>query len=293
VRSTVFDHARLYLSLGLAVLPLHRPVDHGEQLRCSCGKSDCDSPAKHPAGHLAPHGLRDASRNANIVAKWFEGENWNIGIATGAASGVVVLDIDPRHGGDETLADLEIRYGPLPSTWRFFTGGGGEHIAFRHAGSKVKTSAGQIGPGIDMRGDGGYIVAPPSLHMSGHPYAISVDHHPDDVALASLPDWLLCRVTEPAAPLITGGRLKIGREPTDWRRQLGRSIAEGERNAAMTRLAGLLLGRRLNPHVCLDLMLAFNAAQCRPPLPGAEVATTLASIARREIASRRRERPHG
>jgi putative DNA primase/helicase len=293
VRSTVLDHARHYASLGLAVFPLHRPVDRGGRLRCSCGKMDCGSPAKHPVGHLAPHGLRDASRDANILARWFEGENWNIGIVTGAASGVVVLDIDPRHGGDGALGELEAIHGALPPTWRFFTGGGGEHILFRHPGAIVKNSVGRIGPGIDMRGDGGYIVAPPSLHMSGHPYAISVDHHPDDVPLAPMPPWLLQHATEPAMGTPAHGRLKIGRESTDWRAQLARPIGEGERNAAMTRLAGLLLGRRLDPHVCLDLMLAFNAAQCRPPLPGAEVAATVASIARREIANRREERQHG
>ena len=57
-------------------------------------------------------------------------------------------------------------------------------------GRNVPNSASAVGPGIDVRGDGGYIVAPPPLHMSGRPYAISVDHHPDDVPLADAPAWL-------------------------------------------------------------------------------------------------------
>src|SRR5690606_25373621 len=98
---SVHAHALRYAALGLAVLPLHRPVDRGGRLRCSCGKADCPSPAKHPVGRLAPRGLLDASRDPNVLAAWFEREGWNIGIATGAASGIVVLDIDPRHGGEE------------------------------------------------------------------------------------------------------------------------------------------------------------------------------------------------
>jgi putative DNA primase/helicase len=291
---SVHAHALRYAGLGLAVLPLHRPVDRDGRLRCSCGKADCTSPAKHPVGRLALRGLLDASRDPHLLAAWFERERWNVGIATGAVSGIVVFDIDPRHGGEEALAALEAEHGPLPPTWRFLTGGGGEHIVFRHPGGTVKNSAGRIGPGIDVRGDGGYIVAPPSLHISGRPYAISVDHHPDEVALAPLPAWLLNLVAEPM-PVKTGP-LKIGRVQTDWRSHLAGTIGEGERNIALARLAGLLLGRRIDPHACLDLVLAFNAARCRPPLPDLEVVSTVASIARREFASRRRqreERAHG
>jgi len=289
---TVHAHALRYAGLGLAVLPLNRPVDRDGRLRCSCGKAVCTSPAKHPVGRLAPRGLLDASRDPNLLTTWFERERWNVGIATGAVSGIVVLDIDPRHGGDEALAVLEAEHGPLPPTWRFLTGGGGEHIVFRHPGGTVRNSAGRIGPGIDVRGDGGCIVAPPSLHISGRPYAISVDHHPDEVALAPLPHWLLNLLTEPAA----AGPLNIGRVQSDWRAHLSGTIGEGERNIALARLAGLLLGRRIDPHACLDLVLAFNAARCRPPLPDLEVVSTVASIARREFAGRRRrreERAHG
>jgi putative DNA primase/helicase len=105
-----------YAALGLAVFPLHRPVDRGGRLRCSCGKADCTSPAKHPVGRLAPRGLLDASRDPDRLAAWFERDAWNIGIATGAISGIVGVDIDPRHGGDEALAELEAEHGPVPPT---------------------------------------------------------------------------------------------------------------------------------------------------------------------------------
>src|SRR5262249_45039977 len=119
---------------------------------------------------------------------------FNIGIVTGCRSGLVALDIDPRHGGDETLAQLERENGPLPPTPRFLTGGGGEHILFRHPGFPVRNSANELGAGVDTRGDGGYIVAPPSAHISGRRYAISVDHHPQDVGFAPLPDWIITKL---------------------------------------------------------------------------------------------------
>jgi Bifunctional DNA primase/polymerase, N-terminal len=108
-----------------------------------------------------------------------------------------VLDVDPRNGGDETLASLEHRHGVLPTTWRFLTGGRGQHIIFRHPGGRIKSLAGALGSGLDVKADGGLIVAPPSRHISGRRYAISVDHHPDDVPLAGMPQWLREQLINP------------------------------------------------------------------------------------------------
>ncbi|MFN3348887.1 bifunctional DNA primase/polymerase [Pseudorhodoplanes sp.] len=277
--TTLLHHARLYLSLGFAVLPLHFPFARNSALQCSCGRDECRQPAKHPFGRLVRNGLKDASKDPAKAEQWFHSARFNIGIATGAASGIIVLDIDPRHAGDETLASLESEHGPLPATWRFLTGGGGEHIIFRHPGCKIPNSAGAVGPGLDVRGDGGYIVAPPSLHMSGRPYAISVDHHPEDVPLAEAPAWLLERVTATKA-------VNKARKAAEWRSLTRDGAVDGERNVTIARLSGLLLGRRLDPHICLDLVLAFNATRCKPPLPDDEVVATVASIARRELGAR-------
>jgi Bifunctional DNA primase/polymerase, N-terminal/Primase C terminal 1 (PriCT-1) len=279
--STHVEHAVRYVQAGMAVLPLHRPVLHERTYRCSCGRQSCSSPAKHPFGRLVPNGLRDASSDAKTVESWFQEARINVGIATGAVSGIVVLDIDPRHDGDETVAVLEQEQGPLPHTWRFMTGGGGEHILFRHPGAPVSNSAGKIGPGIDVRADGGYIVAPPSQHISGRPYAISVDHHPDDVQLANLPAWLLRRLLPESAAT------KPAPEPArDWRSTVSAVIAEGERNRTLASLSGHLLRNRINPWVALDLLQAWNRTHCCPPLAETEVLATVRSIARREISRR-------
>jgi hypothetical protein len=143
------QYAERYVRLGMAVLPLHRPVQHEARLACSSGRVDCASPAKHPFAKLVANGLRDASKDPAVVGRWFQNSELNIGIGTGAVSGIIALDIDPRHGGVETLIVLERQHGPLPNTWRFLTGGGGEHILFRHPGGRVPNSAGKIGAGVD------------------------------------------------------------------------------------------------------------------------------------------------
>ena len=101
---------------------------------------------------------------------WFNRwPNANIGIVTGAVSGLVVLDVDLQHGGVESLQGLEEVHGPWPHTVEAVTGGGGRHIYFAHPGVFIHNRVG-LEPGIDLRGDGGYIVAPPSVHFSGHRY---------------------------------------------------------------------------------------------------------------------------
>lgn len=281
----VFGHAQRYLSLGFAVLPLHSPRRQGERHVCSCGKGDCRQPAKHPLGTLVPRGLLDASQDPERVERWFSNITYNIGIATGAVSGIVVLDIDPRHDGHETLRQLEYQHGALPLTWRFLTGGGGEHILFRHPGAKIANSAGFLGRGIDVRGDGGYIVAPPSTHICGRPYAISVDHHPDEMALAELPNWLHERLAQRKHNSANGNL-----ERRDWRQHVTDIHGEGRRNDAVARLTGHLLRARVDPRVCLTLVVAWNRFHCLPPLDDEEVVDTVRSIAAREIA--RREQRH-
>lgn len=206
------------------------------------------------------------------IRGWFA--HWpraNVGVVTGAVSGLVVLDVDPRHEGDESLAAWEREHGPLPRTVEAITGGGGRHVYFAHPGGLVHNKVG-LAPGIDLRGDGGMIVAPPSVHPSGRRYAWEVDHHPDETPLAPLPDWLARRVAE--AP---GGR---GHPLAHWRELVRAGVAAGERNSTIASFAGHLLWHGVDPQVALELMLAWNRARCRPPLDDEEVARTVESIAR-------------
>ncbi len=121
---------------------------------------------------------------------WFSrSPDFNVAIVTGALSGLVVLDVDPQHGGKESLRKLEREHGALPETMESITGGGGRHLYFSHPGGVVGNRV-NIEPGIDLRGDGGCIVTPPSIHPSGKRYRWKKNHGPGEVELALLPEWL-------------------------------------------------------------------------------------------------------
>lgn len=262
--------------LGFAVFPIFDVTGEPGRRLCGCGNPDCRDAGKHPVGFLAKRGLKDATRRPEVIIRWWRARAWNVGIATGGPA--IVLDVDPRHGGDESLAQLEAKHGALPITWRAFTGGGGEHVYLAPAaGMQIPNSANKIGPGLDIRGTGGYVVAPPSRHISGGEYAWNVDGHPDEVPLAPMPAWLVEACGAHAAP---GGRTNIASLS-------GQEIVEGGRNATLTRLTGHLLRRYVDPRLALDLVAAFNEARCRPPLAPAEVLKIVESIAGRELRRRR------
>jgi Bifunctional DNA primase/polymerase, N-terminal len=179
-----------YAALGWPVLPLHTPDHDG---RCSCGRADCPKPGKHPRSR---HGLRDATADAaQIRAWWATWPNANVGVATGR---LVIVDVDGDHGR-AALATLERAHRPLPPTLTAVTGRG-VHLYFRAGAHRVANSAGRLGAGLDVRGRGGYVVAPPSLHADGHRYRWSTRRRP-----APLPRWLaeLLTAARPArrAPL--------------------------------------------------------------------------------------------
>ena len=206
------------------------------------------------------------------VRKWFT--RWpdaNVSVVTGALSGLVVLDVDPRHGGAQALAAIETRHGALPQTVESVTGGGGRHVYFAHPGGEVRNRVG-LAPGIDLRGDGGTIVAPPSIHPSGNPYRWRAGHGPAEMAPAPLPAWLL-------APRFAGRAAGGG---ADWCRALfAHPLEGGARQAVLAAYARHLLAHDVDPDVALELLLAWNHARARPPLADGEI---IAALRRAEAA---------
>ncbi len=206
------------------------------------------------------------------VREWYG--RWpeaGVGVVTGRVSGLVVVDVDSAHGGEASLAGLLARYGPLPETAEAATGGGGRHLYFRHPGNELRSRIG-MRPGLDLRGDGGLVVAPPSRHPSGRRYAWRAGRAPDDVAMAELPSWLhdLAR-----------GRTPRGGHPLSyWRGIVRDGVGEGERNNAVASLTGHLLWHGVDPDVITELLLCWNAVRCRPPLGEEEVVSTVDSIRR-------------
>lgn len=213
--------------------------------------------------------LQDEPPTRAEVRGWFERRpDANIGIVTGAISGLVVLDVDPQHGGEESVERLERRRAPLPATVEALTGGGGRHLYFRHPGAEVGNRAG-LRPGLDLRGDGGYAVAPPSLHPSGRRYAWRSGRSPSDLAPAPMPFWLL----DPHES-------RPGRSVADWRTLVRDGVPEGRRNSTIASLSGHLLWHGVDPEVVLELTLAWNRLRCRPPLDDGEVGQVVRNITR-------------
>lgn len=211
------------------------------------------------------------------VAAWFRRwPNANVGIITGLISGLAVIDVDPRHGGDDTLAALEREYAPLPSTVEVLTGGGGRHLYFASSGASLRSRV-ALAPGIDLRAEGGLVVAPPSIHASGGLYRWELLHHPEQTPLAPLPRWLGSLVRSSGA----------GHPVAWWRQRAREPVGEGARNATLASLTGHLLWHGIDPEVALELLLCWNRLRCVPPLSEEEVVRTIDSITRTH--GRRRE----
>jgi Bifunctional DNA primase/polymerase, N-terminal len=210
------DAALGYASRGIPVLPLHYPVaqlDSARLLRdgrviapqmwtgCSCGDRACGQVGKHPLGALIPHGLKEATTNrARVLAWWTRHPLANIGLATGHLFDV--LDVDGPEGA-AAIGAFAAEHGLTSSGPLVRTGGGGWHYYL------APTGLGNVHPQglvqVDWRGRGGYVVAPPSRHVSGHAYEF-VPGRDLDAPLADVPallrERLQHRPERQAAPAI-------------------------------------------------------------------------------------------
>ncbi|MGO9666407.1 MAG: bifunctional DNA primase/polymerase [Polyangia bacterium] len=247
---------------GLRVLLLHAVHDD----LCTCGDPSCKHPGKHPR---FTGGWKTATTDEATIRRWFaQYPDSNIGIATGAVNGLVILDIDPRHGGDESLRRLCAEYGLTLDTPAVRTGGDGAHYYFKHPGGSITSRVG-LYLGVDIRADGGYVVAPPSLHKSGKRYEWEPGSGLDDVPPALVPGWLLEKLAEPP-----------------WSRRqtadTGGPIHAGQRNSTLISLAGSMRKRGMSAEEMLPSLLAVSAGRCTPPLDEDEVQKIAQSAARYE-----------
>ncbi len=269
-----------YAQRGWLVFSVHSIQDGS----CTCGKSDCHSPGKHPR---TANGLKNATTDANIIVEWWrEWPDANVGVVTGAESGIVVIDIDTRHDGDKSLDALEAEHGTLPATVTACTAGGGFHFVFKHPGDTIRNRS-NVRPGIDVRGDGGYIVAPPSNHASGDVYRWDEARAPDETELAEILDWLLDLITSepdhraerngatPSSPVLLLQRAQQYASSAD-------AAGEGSRNDAAYRLGGHIgaftdvAGSRLTEGEVFDVLRSWNQRNS-PPLDEAELRQCVSS----------------
>lgn len=246
--------------LNWAVIPLHSIVDG----KCTCSNERCRSAGKHPR---TEHGSHDASSDKVQVREWWR--QWpdaNVGIATGEVNNIIVIDIDPKNGGNESFKELIKAHGSAwPKTLTVITGSGGKHLYYRYSNvTLIKHPT-----GIDFRSNGNLVVAPPSIHASGVQYSWENGRPTIENKLRPLPKWV--RTTQAKKAQAT--------------RELPKSVwRKGERNSNLTSIAGKMRRQGFEEPVILAACLSQNKLSCEPPLPDSEVEKIVHSVTRYDAA---------
>lgn len=211
---------------------------------------------------LTKHGVKDATTDKSMIDKWWtDHPDANVGIACGMASGgLLVIDLDEKPDGTsgiDSLKEWERSNGvTMPVTVSSITGGGGSHLLYKADTTEIKNGVGVL-PGIDIRSDGGYIVAPPSVHESGRSYQWEYD--PDEYEIAGADDTVI--------NLVRSGKTKLSIKAA----AINEELREGSRNDTLYRLACSLQSKGFDDEMILETITAVNNKQCRPPLSDNEI----------------------
>lgn len=243
---SIFGEAAIrYARLGLCVIPLH-PKD------------------KRPMFTNWPE---VATSDQAVVSRWWEQTpSANVGIATGKRSGVFVFDIDPKNGGDDSYEHLVSKHGRFPDTWQQITGGKGMHLFFRYPSFPIHNSAGLL-PGIDIRGDGGQVVAPPSIHPNGSAYEWDGLAEIEQTRIAEAPLWLL-ELLDAKNTQSGSTHLPIGAD----------KIPHGVQHYTLLAIAGALRRMGLSEPEITPTLLAVNRNRCETPGADKNVAQIAQSV---------------
>lgn len=234
----LLNAALYYASLGWSVIPI-RPKDKKPALKWE----------QYQTGRASEEQIRD----------WWE--KWpraNVGVITGGISGIIVLDVDGPEGR-ESIADKD-----LPPTTCAITGSGGYHYIFKHPGGEVRNFARRL-PGLDLRGDGGYIVAPPSIHPNGNTYEWGLPPEMEQPRFP--PAWLKD---------LMGVRSSAGDSPRVDPAKMLAGIPEGSRDNELFKYAASLRARGMKREEA-EILVLQAAAACSPPFPREEALAKIES----------------
>jgi len=267
--------ARYYRKLGFAPIPLCSPFT-----KHTHGPAPCVSPGKVP---VAPAWQRFGERQTDAdVASLFTKHTGNVGLALGPRQ--IVIDIDPRNGGEESWAALQQENNDfIDDTPQVYTGGGGQHYYFTlPQGVNVKAGGEIAGyPGVEWKASGGQVVAPPSTHQSGQVYVWEVDSDPTDLAMQPLRPWLIKAISgnapatsAPAVPRVTtnahshntAGKSTPGYTAQERRAIIAGVYGEGERNAKAISIIGMFISRSVCIEDCKAFMLRWAQSHQMPAL---------------------------
>lgn len=256
------------LSALLALTAQHMrlvPLWHVIHGRCGCGNPKCTAQGKHPNGKLVPNGVTEATYHESQVIEWHAAApvaNW--GVATGMR--LVVIDVDRKNNvdGAESLRQLEEELGPLPHTLRANTPSGGYHLYFV-TDVEIHNSVGKLGAGLDVRGEGGYVVCPPSItHQGSYQWD-------DEMPIERLPEeW------------VTAIQRVSKKKKSGTRQAAADAVIEGGRNEHLFKMGCYMRGKGLGAEAVLQMLLTENQTRCRPPLDEPEVKGIANSVAQYE-----------
>lgn len=244
----MLSHALEYARRGFAVFPLR---ERGKE------------PAipKQEGGR----GCLDATRDERAIRAWWSTRpRANVGVATGGASGVIVVDVDAGKGGDETMRRLCAEHGRIPCTLRARTGAGW-HLYLSAPSTPIACGVNALGRGVDIRGEGGYVVAPPSIHPSGASYRWIVP----DLDVAPCPAWIVrllgARREPKAPPLSSRAPVDVVARARAYLARLDPSI-QGENGSgrAMWAAVAMVRGFNLDAQTALALMIQDFNPRCVP-----------------------------
>jgi len=255
-RNRNLEWALFYASeCAVPVFPVHGTVAN----LCDCGQIECRNPGKHPR---TQHGLKDATFEIDQVRAWWS--QWptaNIGMPTGQHSLYWVLDID-LPDGEKSFEKLVASQSVLPDTATSVTGSGGRQLFFLyHTDTPVYNTSSSIAPNLDVRGEGGYVILPPSRHITGRNYHWQGEHSLKQLSYVEAPQWLVKASIEAS---------KRARGKANGAAYDGQVLA-GARNDYLYRKARALRAKRFKQPVVIQAILAENAVSCAPPLDVTEV----------------------
>ncbi len=211
---------------------------------------------------LTPHGCKDAKKTVGPIQAWWQRyPDASVGVATGSASNLIVIDVDIDEAkgvdGFQSMRQWERENGELTETAYALTGRGGNHFYYHYTGKDIGNRAGIL-EGVDVRGEGGYVIAPPSIHPNGTEYTWEAD--PDEIQIAEVDDTVL---------QFLGQKEKKDPDREDFK--LPTRIKSGERNDTLFRLACSLQSQGLPDAAIMATLRETNASACDDPLDDEEL----------------------
>ena len=265
---SLLDEALRYAAAGIPVFPLHWIKQDGN---CSCRQGAlCQAKGKHP--RIKNWNEEATTDQTKIKAWWDKTPSANIGIPMGEKSGLVALDVDTRHKGDESLAQLIAEHEALPATITATTGGGGKHYIFKYTEELCLKNVVGFRDGLDIRTQGGMIVAAPSVHHSGKEYSWDSGKSPFEMQAVDMPTWLVNEIRK------VGTKLTVRKKAADPAPR--KKISEGGRNNHLTSLAGALRRKGIGEEGIIATLRAENRDRLDPPLDDETVVAIAKSITR-------------